>query len=196
MEIGFSSLRSILALTGTEDKCLTGNYMFKNKLILLMMFLMASTAYGRKLMKCELARELLWLGLSRTAIPDWVCLIEAESHMQTDLVTGPLSDGSSNLGLFQINSKIWCGVKEPGGDCNVKCSQLVTRGIKKSVNCAEIIFEKMGGFSYWAGWRQNCEVKQLPNLDKCFDKMPWKTTTIPNPFKKIIFPPNLSEVLS
>ncbi|CAH1398267.1 unnamed protein product [Nezara viridula] len=155
--------------------------MSKNNLLLLMIFWTVATVYGRKFMKCELARQLHWLGLSRTAIPDWVCLIDAESHMQTDLVTGPLDDGSNNYGLFQINSKRWCGMKNRGGDCDVKCSHLLTKDIKKSLECAEIIFVKMGGFSFWKGWKENCELKQLPNLDNCYDRRPWKTTTIPNP---------------
>nr|BBE08151.1 C-type lysozyme [Plautia stali] len=163
---------------------------------MLMIFWIVATAYGRKLMKCELARQLLWLGLSTSEIPDWVCLIDAESHMQTDLITGPLSDGSSNYGLFQINNKRWCGEKDRGGDCAVKCSQLAAKNIKRSIDCAMVIFKEMGGFSYWKGWRQNCQEKQLPNLNECFDLRLWKTTTIPNPFKKIILPTHMPGILS
>lgn len=73
---------------------------------------------------------------------------------------------------------------------------MAAKNIKKSIECAVIIFKEMGGFSSWKGWKESCEGKKLPSLNECFDQRPWKTTTIPNPFKKIIFPPKMSGILS
>lgn len=56
--------------------------------------------------------------------PQGVCLAENESSLRTDEISRPKTDGSSNYGIFRVNSRYWCkspdGPSEANG-CNIKC---------------------------------------------------------------------------
>ena len=75
----------------------------------LVSFALSKKTYER----CELARELYSLGLPKSQLPDWLCLIEHESTYRTWVTHYNDYDGSIDNGLYQINSAYWC--KAPTG---------------------------------------------------------------------------------
>lgn len=51
-----------------------------------------------------------------------VCLTENESHYRTDAINHN-TDGSTDYGIFQINSRWWCdNGKHTANGCKIKCS--------------------------------------------------------------------------
>ncbi|GBP26039.1 Lysozyme [Eumeta japonica] len=122
---------------------------------------------GKTFSRCELARALKNHGFPRDKLPDWVCLVEAESSRRTDVVGGPNSDGSHDYGLFQINDRYWCSTtNNPGKDCHVRCKDLLTDDITKASNCAKKIY-RIHNFNAWYGWQNKCRGKPLPDLSHC-----------------------------
>ncbi|KAI5631097.1 c-type lysozyme/alpha-lactalbumin family domain-containing protein [Phthorimaea operculella] len=112
--------------------------------------------------------ELLAQGFPAHQLRDWVCLVEAESSRQTEVVGGPDDDGSFDYGLFQINDRYWCNPGElPGKECHIRCKDLLTDDIAIASNCAKKIFG-IQGFSAWLGWANECRNKKLPTLNECF----------------------------
>ena len=68
--------------------------------------------------KCELARKMYNAGFSKSSLPDWMCLVEAESEYDTKAKNTQNADGSTDWGIFQINDRYWCG---PDKGCGVAC---------------------------------------------------------------------------
>lgn len=75
--------------------------------------------------KCELAKVLNGLGVSKSELPKWLCLIFKESsyntrnsHQNTD------KHNSKDFGLFMINDYYWCknGNKQSANQCNINCN--------------------------------------------------------------------------
>uniref|UniRef100_F5GTS2 lysozyme n=1 Tax=Simulium guianense TaxID=445764 RepID=F5GTS2_SIMGU len=114
---------------------------------------------------CEVVRALRQNGFSENQLRDWVCLIRSESSLKTH-ATNRNKNGSTDYGLFQINSRYWCGQGRVGGDCKVKCESLIDDNIADDSLCAKLIF-KRHGFNAWYGWQSKCRGKALPNISKC-----------------------------
>ncbi|XP_055608009.1 lysozyme c-1-like [Uranotaenia lowii] len=116
---------------------------------------------------CSLAKALADQGIKKADLPNWVCLIQSESSMDTSK-KHLNTNGSTDWGLYQINDKFWC--QPPGSnakrDCNVKCTDLLTDDISKATTCAKLIYSRQG-FAAWYGWRSKCQGKKLPDLSKC-----------------------------
>lgn len=122
---------------------------------------------GKTFSKCELARELVKQGYEKSALGNWVCLVQAESGFRTDIVGKPNKNKSVDYGLFQINDKYWCAHGKAGKDCNVSCENLLKDDITLAARCAQKIF-KRHGYKAWYGWRSKCEGKALPSTNECF----------------------------
>ncbi|KAF5305101.1 hypothetical protein FQA39_LY09363 [Lamprigera yunnana] len=90
------------------------------------------------------------IGVSIIIDVQGVCLIESESGKDTAQVTEK-ADGSKNLGLFQINSKKWCRFGQKGGDCNIKCEDLLDEHIHDDSICVKKVYNHVG-FQGWHGW--------------------------------------------
>ncbi|XP_054010278.1 lysozyme-like [Hylaeus anthracinus] len=121
---------------------------------------------ARILSECEAVHELQRAGVSRTYISTWVCLMQSESGMNTQLVTGPKTASSYSFGVFQINSLKWCSRGHSGGLCNKRCEDFANDDIQDDIVCARMIMEREG-FKSWPGWQKNCKNKPLPNISKC-----------------------------
>lgn len=117
--------------------------------------------------------------------------MESESGRNTAALGGPNSDGSYDYGLFQINSRYWCKVGSPGGDCNIDCNcmmflilllilifllnallinfenvtDFLDDHIADDMKCANLIY-KRHGFKAWRGWVKKCQ-GALPDLSGC-----------------------------
>uniref|UniRef100_A0AAV2LP60 lysozyme n=1 Tax=Knipowitschia caucasica TaxID=637954 RepID=A0AAV2LP60_KNICA len=113
------------------------------------------------------------------SLADWVCLIENESRYNTR-ATNKNKDGSTDYGLFQINSKYWCldgGVSRANGcnincqgvsranGCNIDCQELFQLG--EAVSCAKRVVQDPNGIRAWVGWVKNCDRDLSHFLDGC-----------------------------
>ncbi|KAL1497524.1 hypothetical protein ABEB36_008468 [Hypothenemus hampei] len=110
--------------------------------------------------KCGLTRYLLNNGFDRSLIGNWICLVESESSKNTSRITEK-ADRSKSLGLFQINDKLWCKWKTPGGRCEMKCETFIDDDIQDDSMCAKKVQKEMG-FRYWEGWMRSCYRRHLP----------------------------------
>uniref|UniRef100_UPI00358E1E51 lysozyme C, intestinal isozyme-like n=1 Tax=Myxine glutinosa TaxID=7769 RepID=UPI00358E1E51 len=119
---------------------------------------------GKTFGRCELARTLRnkyhvdgWAG---STLGDWVCLTQAESSYQTN-VMHKNTDKSIDYGIFQINNHYWCEDGKGGyNGCNVQCSELLNPNIEASVMCAKIVMQKQG-LKAWYGWQYKCRGKDV-----------------------------------
>ncbi|CAJ1071082.1 lysozyme C [Xyrichtys novacula] len=91
----------------------------------LVFLLLVAVASARVYERCEWARILKRHGMSGhggVSLADWVCLTEWESHYNTQ-ATNRNTDGSTDYGIFQINSRYWCSDgTQTSNACNIRCS--------------------------------------------------------------------------
>ncbi|XP_034103467.1 lysozyme E-like [Drosophila albomicans] len=133
--------------------------------IVLVALALASSAFGRNMDRCSLAREMSNLGVPRDQLARWTCIADQKSNYRTSAVGPKNSDGSQDYGIFQISSLFWCqpaNGRFSHNECSINCKDLVTDDITNSVRCAQKILGKQG-WSAWAG----CD-GSLPSIDGCF----------------------------
>ncbi|XP_055529484.1 lysozyme-like [Wyeomyia smithii] len=147
------------------------NRISKVSVFILMMAVMnsISSTEGKKFTTCSLAKALLDQGFSKEDLVNWVCLVQAESGMNTTK-RNHNRNGSTDWGLFQINDRYWCDPQDKNklstNECKINCTALLTDNITKAAGCAKKIF-KRHGFQAWYGWINKCDGKPLPDLSKC-----------------------------
>ncbi|XP_060058427.1 sperm acrosome membrane-associated protein 3 isoform X2 [Erinaceus europaeus] len=80
------------------------------------------------------------------------------------------ADGSTNNGLFQINSRKWCknlNAQTPNL-CQMYCTDLLNPNLKDTVICAMKIAQEPLGLGTWEAWRHHCQGKDLTDwVDGC-----------------------------
>ncbi|XP_076765598.1 lysozyme c-1 [Xylocopa sonorina] len=118
------------------------------------------------LTQCEAALELQKAKVTRTLISNWVCLMQSESGLDTQLVTGPKTASSYSYGVFQISSSKYCSRGHSGGLCNKRCEDFANDDIQDDIECAKKI-QSLEGFKAWDGWMKKCKNKPLPNVANC-----------------------------
>ncbi|KAM4843476.1 sperm acrosome membrane-associated protein 3 [Thomomys bottae] len=122
--------------------------------------------------RCELAKVLHNFGLDGFRgydLADWVCLAYFTSGFNTGAVDHE-ADGSTNNGIFQINSRRWCKTLAPNAlnMCRMYCSDLLNPNLKDTVICAMKIAQEPQGLGYWEAWRHHCQGKDLRDwVDGC-----------------------------
>ncbi|XP_068387395.1 sperm acrosome membrane-associated protein 3 [Eschrichtius robustus] len=122
--------------------------------------------------RCELARVLQDFGLDGFrgySLADWVCLAYFASGFNTAAVDHE-ADGSTNNGIFQINSRKWCKNLNPNvpNMCQMYCSDLLNPNLKDTVICAMKIIQDPQGLGTWEVWRHHCQGKDLSDwVDGC-----------------------------
>ncbi|XP_073091282.1 sperm acrosome membrane-associated protein 3 isoform X2 [Manis javanica] len=108
---------------------------------------------------CELARVLQDFGLEGY-----------RGHSLADSAVDQEADGSTNNGIFQINSRKWCKnfrSNEPNL-CHMYCSDLLNPNLKSAVICAMKISQQPLGLGTWEAWRHHCQGKDLSDwVDGC-----------------------------
>ncbi|CAH0402082.1 unnamed protein product [Chilo suppressalis] len=135
-------------------------------------------ASARVYERCELARELLSLGVQREDVSTWVCIAYHESRLDTSA----RNYGSGDHGLLQISELYWCG---PGKACGLPCSDLRNADIADDVQCALQIREEHDrlqgdGFLAWVVYSQHCKhntKKYIVDCDSQMKNVPVKTTS-------------------
>nr|XP_031325619.1 sperm acrosome membrane-associated protein 3-like [Camelus dromedarius] len=103
--------------------------------------------------RCELARVLQDFGLDGFrgySLADWICLAYFASGFNTGAVDHE-ADGSTNNGIFQINSRKWCKTLDSSGPnmCQMHCFDLLDPDLKDSVICAMKITQDPRGLGSW-----------------------------------------------
>ena len=115
---------------------------------------------------CEAVRALQQQQIPRSLVSNWICLMNSESGMDTQKVTGPKIASSYSFGIFQINSGKWCSRGHTGGLCNKRCEDFANDDIQDDIVCAKMIYDREG-FKAWEGWQKKCKSKPLPNIGVC-----------------------------
>ncbi|NXC46204.1 LYSC protein, partial [Penelope pileata] len=96
-------------------------------LLILVFCLLPLAAQGKIYKRCELAAAMKRYGLDNYrgySLGNWVCAARYESNYNTQ-ATNHNSDGSTDYGILQINSRWWCNDgKTPGTRnlCHISCS--------------------------------------------------------------------------
>ena len=67
------------------------------------------TVNTNKQSECDVAHYLEKAGFSSNQVPTMVCISKYESSFNCD-ATNRNTDGSTDYGLFQINSYYWCSI--------------------------------------------------------------------------------------
>uniref|UniRef100_A0A3Q2P2X7 lysozyme n=1 Tax=Fundulus heteroclitus TaxID=8078 RepID=A0A3Q2P2X7_FUNHE len=83
----------------------------------LLLLLLVAVANAKIFQRCDWARTLKAKnmdGYRGVSLADWVCLTQHESNFNTGAINRN-TDGSTDYGIFQINSKWWCS----DGCCHV-----------------------------------------------------------------------------
>lgn len=124
-----------------------------------------SLATARVYERCELARDLVKLGVSRDDVATWVCIAFHESRFDT-AARNPFS---GDHGLLQISELYWCG---PGKACGAPCSAFRDEDISDDVRCALQIHEEHtrlqgNGFLAWVVYPQHCKHNAKKYLVDC-----------------------------
>ncbi|XP_031433022.1 LOW QUALITY PROTEIN: lysozyme C II-like [Clupea harengus] len=115
--------------------------------------------------RCELARTLQAAGMDGywgVGLADWICLAKWESSYNTDAIDHD-SDGSTDFGIFQINSRWWCndGHSRTANACGISCSELLSPNLSVAIQCAKRVVRDPNGISAWVAWRVHCQVQDL-----------------------------------
>ncbi|KAJ8249488.1 hypothetical protein GJAV_G00235990 [Gymnothorax javanicus] len=135
----------------------------------LVFLLLAGAASAKIFRRCDLAKTLKDAGMDGyqgVSLGDWVCLAQSESSYNTG-ATHSNTDGSTDYGIFQINSRWWCddGGRTANG-CNIKCSSLLTDDISDSITCAKRVVRDPNGIRAWYGWELRCEGEDVSKYIK------------------------------
>ncbi|TDH01731.1 hypothetical protein EPR50_G00165700 [Perca flavescens] len=131
----------------------------------LVFLLFVALANAKLYQRCEWARVLKANGMDgyrSISLADWVCLSKWESSYSTTAINHN-TDGSTDYGIFQINSRWWCndGLTPTKNACNINCRELLTDNVGVAINCAKRVVRDPAGISAWVGWRNHCQNRDL-----------------------------------
>uniref|UniRef100_A0A3Q2ZXQ3 lysozyme n=1 Tax=Kryptolebias marmoratus TaxID=37003 RepID=A0A3Q2ZXQ3_KRYMA len=88
-----------------------------------------------------------------------VCLTQWESQFDTQK-THKNKNGSTDYGIFQINSRWWCddGETESANTCGISCN-----GERRSPNCSDAFTDPAAGafVCFRVAWRTRCRGQDL-----------------------------------
>ncbi|XP_041915720.1 lysozyme C-like [Alosa alosa] len=129
------------------------------------LLLLVASACAEVYDRCELARILKANGMDGywgISLANWMCLAEWESHYNTDAIHHD-SDGSTDYGIFQINSRWWCndGHSVTSNACGISCSELLSPNLSVAIECAKRVVRDPNGISAWVAWRTHCQGQDL-----------------------------------
>ncbi|XP_016073866.1 PREDICTED: sperm acrosome-associated protein 5-like [Miniopterus natalensis] len=115
--------------------------------------------------RCDLAMKLEKAGLNGFqgyGIGDWLCMAHYASGFDTSVVDHNV-DGSSQYGIFQLNSAWWCdnGVTPTKNLCHMECHDLLNRHILDDIFCAKQVASSWNGMNAWGSWTRHCHGHDL-----------------------------------
>ncbi|CAO2624497.1 Sperm acrosome-associated protein 5 [Lemmus lemmus] len=146
--------------------------------IVVLATLMTATVDAKIYERCELARKLEnagFNGFSGYSVGDWLCMAHYESGFDTSFVDHN-PDGSSEYGIFQLNSAWWCnnGFTPTQNLCHMNCNDLLNRHILDDIMCAKRVVTIQKSMKAWDSWSRHCDGYDLSGWLKGCD-MPLKT---------------------
>ncbi|KPP75161.1 Lysozyme C-like [Scleropages formosus] len=120
---------------------------------LLLLLALLAIADAKVFTRCELARKLKAAGMDGYhgyGLANWVCLAKWESSYNTDAINHN-TDGSTDYGIFQINSRWWCNNHRTvtANACHIDCSQLLSPNIDVAIQCAKRVVQDPNGIGAW-----------------------------------------------
>ncbi|XP_029941098.1 lysozyme C-like [Salarias fasciatus] len=131
----------------------------------LVFLLLLAVSSAKVFERCEWARVLKSHGMDGyrgVSLADWVCLSKWESSYNTR-ATNNNHDGSTDYGIFQINSRYWC--KKDGSpssnSCNINCNQLLSDDVAVAITCAKRVVRDPNGITAWVAWNNHCANRDL-----------------------------------
>ncbi|XP_062031621.1 lysozyme-like protein 6 [Lepus europaeus] len=115
--------------------------------------------------RCDLAKvlhEQELEGFEGYSLSDWLCLAFVESKFNTSKVNEN-ADGSSDYGIFQINSHFWCNDYHSHTEnfCHEDCQDMLSPNLLSSISCAKKIVSGSRGMKNWVEWRLHCAGRPL-----------------------------------
>lgn len=118
---------------------------------------------GGKQSECDVAKYLRNAGFPSNTIGTMVCIAKYESSLNCD-ATNKNTDGSTDYGLFEINSYYWCSgdTTSKYNECGTSCQSLMD--CQKNANCAYKVYKEQG-FNAWYGYqyhRSECDSYPAP----------------------------------
>jgi len=101
--------------------------------------------------ECQVANNARKAGFPESAVPVMVCISKYESSFNCD-ATNKNVDGSTDYGLFQINSYYWCSGDPYSkyNECGTSCTSLFN--CQTNANCAYRVYKEQG-FNAWYGYQ-------------------------------------------
>ncbi|XP_068932947.1 lysozyme-like protein 6 [Petaurus breviceps papuanus] len=101
--------------------------------------------------RCELAQEMHKAdGYEGISLGDWMCLAYRESQVNTKKKYEN-AVGSTDYGLFQINSHYWCNDDKSHSKNlgHMNCSELLSNYIFLTILCVKMMVLSSGGIANW-----------------------------------------------
>jgi lipocalin len=101
--------------------------------------------------ECQIVNYLKNAGFPSYSYGTMVCISKYESSFDCD-ATNRNTDGSTDYGLFQINSYWWCSgdAKSKYNSCNTSCTSLFN--CQTNANCAYTVWRQQG-YNAWYGYQ-------------------------------------------
>ncbi|XP_019488092.1 PREDICTED: sperm acrosome-associated protein 5 isoform X5 [Hipposideros armiger] len=86
-----------------------------------------------------------------------LCVAHYESGFDTSFVDHN-PDGSSEYGIFQLNSAWWCdnGITPTLNLCHMECRDLLNRHILDDIMCVKQVVSSRNGMNAWDSWTRHC----------------------------------------
>ncbi|XP_048876928.1 lysozyme C II-like [Brienomyrus brachyistius] len=131
------------------------------KAVLFLVFGLLAVANGKIFTRCDLAQKLKASGMDGYkgySLANWVCMAKWESDYNT-AATHKNPHGSTDYGIFQINSRWWCNdfkTSRAKNGCGINCNQLLTDNIDVAIKCAKLMVSHPKGMAAWVAWRNHC----------------------------------------
>ncbi|XP_056137749.1 lysozyme C-like [Lampris incognitus] len=123
--------------------------------------LLVALATAKVFDRCDWARVLKNNGMDGyvgKGLATWVCLAKWLSNYNTSAITHH-SDGSTDYGIFQFNSRYWCKehiTRRSLNFCHIQCSELLTDDVSVAIRCVKRAFRYSHDQSGWKAWHPHC----------------------------------------
>jgi lipocalin len=126
---------------------------------------------GGRQSECNVAKYLRNAGFPSSTIGTMVCISKYESSWNCD-ATNKNVDGSTDYGLFEINSYYWCSGDPTSkyNECGASCSSLMD--CQKNTNCAYRVYKEQG-YNGWYGYKNHkneCDNYEAPVCEEILEE--------------------------
>ncbi|XP_047643131.1 lysozyme C [Phacochoerus africanus] len=134
-------------------------------LLVLALLLLSVSVQAKVYDRCEFARILKRSGMDGyrgVSLANWVCLAKWESDFNTKAINHNV--GSTDYGIFQINSRYWCNdgkTPKAVNACHISCKVLLDDDLSQDIECAKRVVRDPQGIKAWVAWKAHCQNKDV-----------------------------------